>query len=146
MSAIYGLYCLLKLLPDDMSPSLVGPIAGITFGAAIAVGGGYKDGSVTHFYLQKFLRSPANGALAGVLVAMHSADLPFLALGAIAGERMLSELQYKMLNPGYVGGHFKSLEPPFPEWVTRRRVFVVPYALTWGLFIWLWTVGRHPWL
>jgi hypothetical protein len=90
LGAIYGLFCLLTLLPPRWSPTLIG----------------------------------------------------FFVLGAIACERMLTELFFKVLRPGYVGGHFKSTEPAFPEWVTRRRVFVVPYVLTWALFVGLWVSGR----
>jgi hypothetical protein len=67
--------------------------------------------------------------------------LQFVVLGAIACERMLTELFFKVLRPGYVGGHFKSTEPAFPEWVARRQVFVLPYVLTWALFVGLWVAG-----
>src|SRR5260370_14068920 len=55
LGAIYGLYCLLTLLPQSMPPTLVGPIAGVTLGTALAIGGGYKDGSVTNVYLYNFV-------------------------------------------------------------------------------------------
>lgn len=142
LGAIYGLYCLLKLLPAHWSPTLVGPVAGLTLGLALAMAGGYKDGSVTRFYVHKFVRSPINGAIGGLIVAPHAGGLRFVTLGAIACERMLTELFFKILRPGYVGGHFKSTEPAFPEWVIRRRVFIVPYVLTWALFVGLWVKGR----
>jgi len=142
LGAIYGLYCALTLLPHEWSPTLVGPVAGLTLGTALAIGGGYKDGSVTRFCVHKFVRSPINGAIGGLIVSLHAGGLRFFVLGAIACERMLTELFFKMLRPGYVGGHFKSTEPVFPEWVARRRVFVVPYVLTWALFVGLWVSGR----
>ena len=142
LGAIYGLYGLLTLLPPQWSPTLTGPVAGLTLGTALAIGGGYKDGSVTRFYVHKFVRSPINGAIGGLIVSLHAGGLRFFVLGAIACERMLTELFFKILRPGYVGGHFMSTEPAFPEWVTRRRVFVVPYVLTWALFVGLWVSGR----
>jgi hypothetical protein len=138
LSAIYGLYCLLRLLPPQWSPTLVGPAVGLTFGTALAIGGGYKDGSVTRFYVHKFVRSPINGAIGGLIVSLHGGGLRFFVLSAIACERMLTELFFKVLRPGYVGGHFKSVEPAFPEWMERRRIFVAPYVMTWLLFIALW--------
>jgi hypothetical protein len=142
LGAIYGLYCLLTLLPHGWSPALTGPAVGVIMGTALAIGGGYKDGSVTRFYVHKFVRSPINGAIGGLIVSLHTGGLQFLLLGAIACERMLTELFFKILKPGYVGGHFMSTEPAFPEWMTRRRVFIVPYALTWALFVGLWVAAR----
>ena len=142
LGAIFGLYRLLTLLPPRWSPTLVGPIAGLAFGTALAIGGGYKDGSVTRFYVHKFVRSPINGMIGGLLVSLHAGGLRFFTLGAIACERMLTELFFKIMRPGYVGGHFKSTEPTFPEWTHKRKVFVVPYVLTWVLFIGLWITGR----
>ena len=142
LGAIYGLYALLRLLPPQWSPTLIGPIAGLTLGTALAIGGGYKDGSVTQFYVHKFVRSPINGAIGGLIVSVHPGGLRFFVLGAIACERMLTELFFKVLRPGYVGGHFKSTVPAFPEWMSRRRIFVAPYVLTWALFVGLWIVGQ----
>ena len=42
LGAIYGLYCLLTLLPSHWSPSLIGPVAGLTLGTALAIGGGTR--------------------------------------------------------------------------------------------------------
>ena len=58
--------------------------------------------------MHKFVRSPINGAIGGLIVSFHAGGLQFVVLGAIACERMLTELFFKVLRPGYVGGHFKS--------------------------------------
>src|SRR5262249_1089491 len=129
LGAIYGLYALLRLLPSQWSPTLIGPIAGLTLGTAPAIGGRSKDGSGTRLYMRQFVRSPINGAIGGLIVSLHAGGLRFFVLGAIACERMLTELFFKVLRPGYVGGHFKSTEPAFPEWMSRRRIFVAPYVL-----------------
>jgi hypothetical protein len=142
LGAIVGVYGALRLLPHTWSPPLVGTVTGLTFGTALAIGGGYKDGSVTEFYPHKFLRSPINGALGGLIVSSHVGGLQFLALGSIACERMLTELFFKIMRPGYVGGHFRSIEPAFPEWMARRWIFMPPYIATWILFVALWVSGR----
>jgi len=142
LAAIYGLYAALTLLPSRWPRDLIGAAAGLTFGTALAIGGGYKDGSVTRFYPHKFVRSPINGAIGGLIVSLHAGGLRFLVLGAIACERMLTELFFKVLRPGYVGGHFRSTDPAHPEWMSRRRLFIVPYLLTWVLFVGLWIAGR----
>jgi hypothetical protein len=142
IGAIYGVYALITLLPHRWPPRLLAPVAGMMMGLALAVGGGYKDGSVTKFELRKFVRSPINGALGGLIVATHAAGLQFLVLGAIACERMLTELFFKVMRPGYVGGHFQSAVPAFPEWMTRRRLLFIPYVLTWVLFVGLWAASQ----
>lgn len=142
LGAIYGLYGALKLLPHGWSPTLVGPVVGLTYGTALAIAGGYKDGSVTGFYMHKFVRSPITGAIGGLIVSPHVGGLTFFVLGSIACERMLTELFFKILRPGYVGGHFRSIEPAFSDWLTRRRIFVLPYVFTWVLFVALWVAGR----
>jgi hypothetical protein len=142
LAGIYGVYALIRQLPHSWPAQLVAPAGGALMGLALAIGGGYKDGSVTKFELRKFVRSPINGAIGGVIVASHAAGLPFLVAGAIACERMLTELFFKVMRPGYVGGHFMSTTPAFPEWMTRRRILFVPYVLTWVLFVGLWAAGK----
>lgn len=82
------------------------------------------------------------GMIGGLIVSLHTNDLRFLVLGSIACERMLTELFFKILRAGYVGGHFTSVEPVFPYWIKGRTMFLVPYALTWILFGGLWVSGR----
>jgi hypothetical protein len=142
LGAIYGVYALITLLPQAWTPRLVAPAGGMIMGLALAIGGGYKDGSVTKFEWRKFVRSPINGAIGGLIVASHAAGLQFLVLGAIACERMLTELFFKVMRPGYVGGHFMSTTPMFPEWMKRRRLLFIPYVMTWLLFVGLWAAGK----
>jgi hypothetical protein len=143
VGGIYGVYALITLLPADWPPHLLAPAGGSLMGLALAIGGGYKDGSVTRFELRKFVRSPINGAIGGVIVAAHTAGLPFLVAGAIACERMLTELFFKVMRSGYVGGHFMSTVPAFPAWMQRRRYLFVPYLFTWALFVVLWVAGQR---
>ena len=140
LGAIYGLYALLRLLPDTASPHLVGPLAGLLFGTSLAIAGACKDGAIEGFKLRKFVKSPMSGVIGGLLVSFHTSQLEFLVLGAIALERMINELVFKLLRPGYVPGKFKLQPAPYPEWLTRRRWFLVPYTLTWlvAIALWVW--------
>jgi hypothetical protein len=138
LAAIYGLYALLKNFPDTTSPHIVGPVAGLLFGGSLAVGGAYKDGYIEGFKWRKFIKSPMSGAIGGLLVSFHTSQLEFLVLGTIALERMINELVYKLMKPGYIPGKFRLQAPPYPEWFHRRRLLLLPYALTWALVIGLW--------
>jgi hypothetical protein len=138
LGAIYGLYALLRLLPDDASPQLVAPLAGILFGSCLAVGGAYKDGFIEGFYWHKFFKSPISAAIGGLLVSVHTTQLEFLVLGTIALERIINEFVHKLLRPGYVPGKFRSRVPTFPEWMPRRKWFFAPYMVTWVVILVLW--------
>jgi hypothetical protein len=48
---------------------------------------------------------------------------------------MFLELLFKMIVRDYAPGKFRSMVGPYQEWMARRRVFVAPYALTWGFYI-----------
>jgi hypothetical protein len=138
LAAIYGLYALLRNFPDTTSPHIVGPAAGLLLGSSLALAGAYKDGYIEGFKFRKFLKSPVAGAIGGLLVSFHTNQLEFLVLGTIALERMFNELLFKLMRPGYVPGKFHLQAPLYPEWLARRRWFLVPYALTWVLAIGLW--------
>lgn len=59
-------------------------------------------------------------------------------LGTIAFERVINELVFKLLRQGYVPGKFKSQKARFPKWMRWRKWFLVPYAITWVVIVWLW--------
>ncbi len=141
--AAYGVYGLLKLLPNDMSPQLSGPLGGLAFGTTVAIAGAYKDGLFEGFYLRKFLKSPLMGAAGGLLVSFHTARLDLLVLGAIALERMFNEFFFKLMRPGYVPGKFLSTIAAYPRWQAERKWFLVPYALTWALILYTY-LGSGP--
>ncbi|MNC99787.1 hypothetical protein D3C83_181850 [compost metagenome] len=63
---------------------------------------------------------------------MHPA---FLLLASIGSMRMFLELLFKMLVRDYAPGKFRSLTGPFTEWMARRQYFLVPYAITWLLYV-----------
>ena len=39
------------------------------------------------------------------------------------------------LHGAYVPGKFMSFTGPYLQWAARRRYFVVPYAVTWLLYV-----------
>jgi hypothetical protein len=134
VGGIYGCYRLFRLLPHSMPWVLVGLIVGGGIGLGEAIVGAYKDGTIEGFSFRKFLKSPTFGALGGLLACFHTASLPFLLLAAIGTMRMFNELLFKMIVRDYTPGKFKSLVGPFQDWMTRRRLFLPPYAATWLLY------------
>jgi hypothetical protein len=144
LAAIYGLYALLRLLPDDLSPRVVGLASGAVFGTSLAIAGAYKDGFIEGFRLRKFVKSPLFAIIGGLLVSFHTSQLEFVALGTIAPERVFNELVFKVMRPLYVPGKFRSRVAQFPEWVERRRFFLGPYALTWLVILGLWAWPLAP--
>jgi len=100
-----------------------------------ALAGGYKDGAIEGFYWRKFFKSPVFGAIGGLIAAGHTDHPAFLLLAAIGSMRMFLELLFKIVVPGYAPGKFRSMTGPFPEWMSRRRLFLRPYVLTWLLYV-----------
>jgi len=141
LASIYGLWALFTLIPSSWPVSLRGLVVGLGIGTAEALAGAYKDGTVEGFYWRKFFKSPTFGAIGGVIAAGHTDNVGFLLLAAIGSMRMFLELLFKMLPSDYVPGKFRSMVGPFPEWLTRRRHFVIPYAITWLLYL---VLCSHP--
>jgi hypothetical protein len=134
LASIYGMYCLFRLLPVSLPGPVVGMVVGFGIGVTEAIAGGYKDGTIEGFSWRKFAKSPTFGTLGGLIASAHTAALPFLLLAAIGTMRMFLELLFKMMVQGYAPGKFRSMAGPYQEWMTRRSVFVVPYALTWVFY------------
>lgn len=135
LASLYGIYCLDKLWPVSWPLSLRGLVIGLSIGVAEAIAGAYKDGSIEGFYWSKFAKSPTFGALGGLIASGHTSSPLFLLLAAIGTMRMSLELLFKILPRDYTPGKFQSLAGPFREWNHRRRFFLVPYALTWALYV-----------
>jgi hypothetical protein len=110
-------------------------LIGLSIGIAEAIAGAYKDGSIEGFCWRKFPKSPFFGAVGGVIASGHTSDPAFLLLAAIGSMRMFLELLFKMLVRDYVPGKFMSLTGPYLQWAARRRYFIVPYAVTWLLYV-----------
>lgn len=135
LASIYGIYSLGKIIPDDWPWGVHGFLVGLSIGVAEAIAGAYKDGSIEGFSWYKFAKSPAFGALGGLIASGHTTDLALLLLGAIGSMRMFLELIFKILVRDYAPGKFRSLTGPFTKWMSWRRHFLVPYALTWALYV-----------
>lgn len=134
LGAIYGVYRLFTLVPDDVPLIARGAILGAGIGVAEGIAGGYKDGSIEGFSPVKFFKSPVFGTVGGIIAALHTSDPAFLLLGAIASMRMFLELFFKILVRDYAPGKFRSMVGPFQVWADRRRHFLAPYAATWALY------------
>ena len=135
LASIYGLYCLFTLLPKDWPLLVRGGLVGAGFGTAEAIAGAYKDGTIEGFSTLKFLKSPVFCALGGLLASWHTSTLIFLMLAAYGSNRMFLELFFKILQPGYAPGKFRSMTGSFTEWTTQRKFFLLPYGVTWLLWV-----------
>jgi hypothetical protein len=129
----YGVYRIGTLLPTSLSAWQKGVLLGFLIGLAEAMAGGYKDGTIEGFSTITFLRSPVLGAIGGMCIASKSTNLAFIVLGSIAFSRMFIEIK-KFFQKKYYPGKFRSGEPRYPEWMHKRKVFLIPYVLTWILF------------
>lgn len=135
LASIYGMYCLFTLLPKDLPVVLKGLIVGAGFGTAEAIAGAYKDGTIEGFSGVKFLKSPVFCAIGGLLASWHTTTLIFLMLAAYGSNRMFLELFFKILQPGYAPGKFRSMTGSFTEWTRQRKYFLLPYGVTWLLWV-----------
>jgi hypothetical protein len=135
LASIYGCYRLFHLLPDGLPWLATGVMVGGGIGLTEAIAGAYKDGTIEGFSFKKFLKSPTFGALGGLIASFHTMNLAFLLLAAIGSMRMFNELFFKMIVRDYAPGKFKSMIGPYQEWMTKRRQFLLPYSLTWLLYI-----------
>ena len=135
LGAIYGAYCLSKLLPRDFPLEVTGAIVGGGFGLVEAIAGAYKDGSMEGFFFRKFLKSPTFGAIGGFLASWHTQSLIFLLLAAYGSCRMFLELFFKMIRRDYSPGKFSTTVGSFTEWTLRKKYFLVPYVATWLIYL-----------
>jgi hypothetical protein len=141
LASIYGLYEAFRLIPGSTPPALDGMLVGLGIGTAEAIAGGYKDGTIEGFSWVKFFKSPVFGVIGGVIASGHTSDPAFLLLATIGSMRMFLELLFKMLVHDYAPGKFRAITGPFVEWYAHRRHFVVPYALTWLVYL---VLCSHP--
>lgn len=141
LASIYGLYEAFRRIPAWVPMPINGLLVGLGIGTAEAMAGGYKDGTIEGFSWFKFFKSPSFGIVGGVIASGHTTDPAFLLLATIGSMRMFLELLFKMLVRDYAPGKFKSMTGPFVVWYTHRRHFVVPYALTWLMYV---VLCSHP--
>ena len=135
LASIYGIGALGTIIPDSWPRAVHGFLVGLSIGIAEAIAGGYKDGAIEGFSWRKFAKSPSFGALGGIIASGHTVDDVFLLLASIGSMRMFLELLFKMVVRDYAPGKFRSMRGPFTEWTTWRHHLLVPYAMTWLLYI-----------
>jgi hypothetical protein len=141
LASIYGCYEAFRLIPAWVPSPLHGLLVGLGIGTAEAIAGGYKDGTIEGFSWFKFFKSPVFGVIGGVIATGHTSDPAFLLLATIGSMRMFLELLFKMLVRDYAPGKFRAITGPFAEWYAHRRHLVVPYALTWLVYL---VLCSHP--
>ena len=136
LASIYGIWALCTLIPSGVPAPLRGVLVGLAIGSAEALAGAYKDGTIEGFHWFKFFKSPTFGAIGGLVASEHTADLAFLLLASIGTMRMFLELLFKMLPRDYAPGKFPwSMVGRYTQWAERRRHFILPYAMTWLLYL-----------
>lgn len=104
---------------------------GLLAGFLIALGGGYKDGFFEGFDHLKFFRSPIITALAALFLSTKTSNPLLLFFASMGLERMIVEFYKGFIKAGYVPGKFKTNKPRYTEWVTKRKLFIFPYFITW---------------
>jgi hypothetical protein len=141
LASIYGIGMVGRIFPEEWPPVVHGLALGVCIGVSEAIAGAYKDGTIEGFSWRKFAKSPAFGALGGLIASGHTMNDLFLLLATIGSMRMFLELLFKMVVRDYAPGKFRSMTGPFVEWTERRHVFLRPYAATWVLYV---ILGSHP--
>lgn len=112
-----------------------GLLIGFTGGLMTAIGGGYKDGFFEGFDKIKFFRSPIVTAFCAVFLSMNTNNPAVILFAAMGYERMIVEFYKGFIKSGYIPGKFKAKKPVYPEWLMNRKVFILPYAITWAFFL-----------
>lgn len=130
-AVILAIYSASLHLPASLTIHQKGVIIGLLIGLADASGGAYKDGLIEGFYLKKFLKSSLLGPVSGFVISFKTNSMLFLLLGTYALMRIFIEFLFKVLCKNYVPGKFKSMKPKYPAWSNKRRVFLIPYIITW---------------
>jgi hypothetical protein len=114
-------------------------LAGIFWGAIAgligsAAGGAWKDAPIEGFNPIKFFRSPLVGAIWGALLIFFIDNYSVLLFACIGGERMVIEL-YKTFVLKSIPGKFNATKPKYIDWISKRKKFILPYLISWGVFI-----------
>lgn len=126
-----------RIFPRHISGVFIGLLIGILTG----IGGAYKDGFFEGFDIRKFFRSPTIGAVSGFLLSFITDHPVFLFLASSGLERMVVEFYKGFIKAKYVPGKFKFTKAQYPEYFTKRKRLILPYAATWFIFLLLVLIG-----
>lgn len=137
LTLIFSILLLLRFVDLKINNLLLTVIAGII----AALGGMAKDAPYEGFELLKFFRTPIVSVVMGLLLNFYYPGLEskFFLLALMGGERVVSECWKKVIK-GKVPGKFK--KEINPEWRKKRKMLLVPYAISFGLFILLFLFDR----
>ena len=115
-----------------LNQTLSGLVWGTVGGLGIGICGAWKDAPIEGFEASKFLRSPFVGALWGLFFSIFTSDYALLIFAGIGAERMTVEFYKTFIRRKHA--KFSAVAPRFPEWLEKRKRFILPYAVTWVLF------------
>jgi hypothetical protein len=121
-------WCLARIVHGTGSLSLAGLLAGMAGGLLVAMGGALKDSQFEGFLPLKFLRSPAVGALTGMLMIRYSTDWFLVALAGVGSERVVVEL-YKTFLKRQIRGMHAGKPVIYPAWLARRGLFAATFGV-----------------
>jgi hypothetical protein len=114
---------ILRSLGQTMSAGL---LLGAVAGTLVASGGALKDSQFEGFKGRKFVRSPIITALGGALLITASNNPLLMSIGVIGFERVAVEF-FKTFLVRQIRGIHAGKPPAYPEWLERRRVFLVSF-------------------
>ncbi len=137
LTGIYGgiIIAFLEVIETVLFQSAIrGGTLGLVGGILEATGGMWKDAPFEGLEPLKFFRSPLVGLFWGTILSFNQPNLAVLFLSILGADRMTIEL-YKTFVIRKKIGKFKADKPTFPEWVTKRNIFVLPYVVTWAIFL-----------
>ena len=115
----------------QVSTQIEGFFTGLIAGILIALGGAYKDGFFEGFSFRKFFRSPVITSICALLISSATSNPLVLFFASMGFERMIVEYYKGFIKSGYVPGKFKAEKPIYTNWLAKRKIFILPYTLTW---------------
>jgi hypothetical protein len=113
---------------------VLGGFFGLLLGVFEAMGGAEKDAPFEGFEPLKVFRSPLVDLIWGIALSFFTMNYGLLFLATGGAGRMAIEF-YKTFIIKKVPGKFKAKTPPYPIWIKKRNIVVLPYVLTWISFI-----------
>jgi hypothetical protein len=125
-----------NLFNIEINNRLLLTLFGFFFGLIGGMAGAFKDAPIEGFNKIKFFRTPLVALFCAFVFSFWESNLGILLLASLGGERMATEF-YKSFIANKRPGKFKAKRPVFVTWLARRNTFVLPYAFTWLVFVFL---------
>ena len=137
LGLLYALFCIPEMYGNFTGSHLFSCIFwGAMSGLASSLGGMWKDAPIEGFEITKFPRSFIFGAIWGGIFSFYitPGEYSLLFYASIGSERMVVEF-YKTFIMGGASSKFKVREPVHTDWLKKREVIKIPYAITWITFL-----------